>query len=45
MASNKGWQQAILLVRYTESVTLLDIEMEVNEMMIHKAYTFRIYPN
>ncbi|SCC54586.1 A0A024E1B4 (Uncharacterized protein) [Bacillus wiedmannii] len=26
MASNKGWQEAILIVRHTESVTSLSIE-------------------
>ncbi|AEA19573.1 hypothetical protein YBT1520_32296 (plasmid) [Bacillus thuringiensis serovar kurstaki str. YBT-1520] len=26
MASNKGWQEAILIVRHTESVTPLPIE-------------------
>nr|AOB42106.1 Transposase, IS605 OrfB [Bacillus thuringiensis] len=56
MASNKGWKGAILIVRHTESVTPLSIEytfglswsyteMEVNQMMINKAYKFRIYPN
>ncbi|MFA2566087.1 hypothetical protein [Bacillus wiedmannii] len=26
MASNKGWQEAILIVRHTEGVTLLSVE-------------------
>ncbi|AKR38934.1 Hypothetical protein NF53_p5181 (plasmid) [Bacillus thuringiensis serovar indiana] len=26
MASNKGWQEAILIVRHTESITPLPIE-------------------
>ncbi|MFK4434542.1 hypothetical protein ABH962_005957 [Bacillus sp. RC54] len=26
MALNKGWQEAILIVRHTEGVTLLSIE-------------------
>ncbi|MGE6509434.1 helix-turn-helix domain-containing protein [Bacillus cereus] len=45
MASNKRWQEAILIVQHTESVTLLYTEIEVDEMMINKAYKFRIYPN